>query len=97
MSDRLIPWAQLWAMFKTMPDESKINLVHSLDAGEVEGFERFLEGLAPKEQVTVLHNAPNELKRHLYDNGILAPEAVNDLGIKSHTRIRDNRFRELVR
>lgn len=95
MSDRLIPWSQLWSEFRTMPDEMKVELVRSLDAGEYEGFENWLRSRSPKVQVTILDNAPDELKRHLYDQGILSPETVNDLGIRSFTRVRDNRIKGL--
>ena len=89
-------WHQLWAEFKTMPDDMKAQVAKTLDGGERNGFERWLESRSPKTQVAVLDNAPDELKEHLYKHGILAPAAVFALDIRSKTKVVDRRLTQGV-
>lgn len=85
-------WDQLWAEFKTMPNEMKVQIAVSLDNGEAAGFERWLAGRSPKAQIDILDNAPDDLKQHFYKRGLLSPFAVFALDIQSHTPVRDRRL-----
>lgn len=85
-------WSQLWAEFKTMPVEMMNQVAVSLDAGEDDGFEKWLKSRSPKAQVDVLDNAPDPLRQHMYEHGILSPFAVFAMDIESKTKVKDSRF-----
>ena len=92
MTTVAIRWDDIWGQFKLMPHEMMREFANALDDGEDGGFERWLRSRSPKVQVEILQNAPVELQRHLYDEGILEVEAVFKLGIRSDTPVKDMRW-----